>query len=154
VYTLSELLNFKTTEYLLNGFSVDPKQVNEVYVEYQAAEELKLTVIVPVYNNGDFLLNKCFASLRRSSMFDKMEILLYDCQKHLAKEIPLIDDLRDLEMFEILKMPVVRLAFQNEHPVRKNVCMRLKIVCCSYFQGCSFIYLFSGENWIFYMKFH
>lgn len=37
-----------------------------------------LTVVVPVYNNGRFLEHKCFRSLRRSSIFDQMEILLID----------------------------------------------------------------------------
>lgn len=37
-----------------------------------------LTVVVPVYNNGQYLLSKCFRSLQRSSIFDRMEILLVD----------------------------------------------------------------------------
>ena len=81
---------------------------------------------------------------------DRKEILMYDCQKHLAKEIPVADDLCDLEMCEIMRLPVVHHTFNNEYPVRKNVYLRLKILCCSHFQGCSFIYLFSGENWKYY----
>lgn len=38
----------------------------------------KLSMIVPIYNNGRYLYNKCFSSLRRSSMFDQMEIWLVD----------------------------------------------------------------------------
>ena len=38
----------------------------------------KLSVIVPIYNNGRYLYNKCFSSLRRSSMFEDMEIWLVD----------------------------------------------------------------------------
>ena len=37
-----------------------------------------LTVVVPVYNNGAHLISKCFRSLKRSSVFDRMEILLID----------------------------------------------------------------------------
>jgi glycosyltransferase involved in cell wall biosynthesis len=37
-----------------------------------------LSVIVPIYNNGSHLLYKCIASLRRSSIFDQMEIVLVD----------------------------------------------------------------------------
>ncbi|PRZ18872.1 glycosyltransferase family A protein [Nesterenkonia sandarakina] len=40
------------------------------------ALDLQLTVIVPVYNNGDHLRHKAFASLRRSSVFEKMHVLL------------------------------------------------------------------------------
>ena len=38
----------------------------------------ELTVVVPVYNNGRHLENKCFRSLQRSSIFERMEILLID----------------------------------------------------------------------------
>lgn len=38
----------------------------------------ELTVVVPVYNNGRHLENKCLRSLQRSSIFDRMEILLID----------------------------------------------------------------------------
>ncbi len=38
--------------------------------------ELELAVVVPIYNNGDHLRHKAFASLRRSEMFDRMHILL------------------------------------------------------------------------------
>ncbi|OSM42502.1 glycosyltransferase [Nesterenkonia sp. PF2B19] len=37
---------------------------------------LTLTVVVPVYNNGDHLRHKAFASLRRSTIFDTMHVLL------------------------------------------------------------------------------
>ncbi|MDR7346900.1 glycosyltransferase [Enteractinococcus fodinae] len=37
-----------------------------------------LSVVVPIYNNGPHLLYKCIASLRRSSIFDQMEIILVD----------------------------------------------------------------------------
>ena len=37
-----------------------------------------ISVIVPVYNNGPYLLNKCIRSLARSSVFHRMQILLVD----------------------------------------------------------------------------
>lgn len=40
--------------------------------------DARLSVIVPVYNNGRYLRDKCFSSLQRSSIFDEMEILLVD----------------------------------------------------------------------------
>ena len=42
------------------------------------ATSARLTVVVPVYNNGRYLRDKCIASLRRSTLFDDMEILLVD----------------------------------------------------------------------------
>ncbi|MCH8562472.1 glycosyltransferase family 2 protein [Nesterenkonia sp. YGD6] len=62
------------------------------------ALNLELTVIVPVYNNGDHLRHKAFASLRRSSVFEKMHVLLVndgstdpvtvDTVEELAHEFP------------------------------------------------------------------
>jgi glycosyltransferase involved in cell wall biosynthesis len=40
--------------------------------------EKELAVIVPVYNNGRFLEGRGFRSLRRSSVFDRMNIILVD----------------------------------------------------------------------------
>nr|WP_255316579.1 glycosyltransferase family 2 protein [Nesterenkonia sp. Act20] len=39
---------------------------------------LELSVIVPVYNNGDHLRHKAFASLRRSPHFPRTQVLLVD----------------------------------------------------------------------------
>ena len=85
---------------------------------------------------------------------DRKEILTVDCQKYLSQELPMIDDLCDLEMFEIMRLPVISPTFQKVHPLRKDADIRLKILCCSYFQGCLFIYLFSGEKWNSYLKFY
>ncbi|WP_232059930.1 glycosyltransferase family 2 protein [Mammaliicoccus vitulinus] len=35
----------------------------------------ELSVIIPIYNNGEYLEEKCFKSLLRSSIFNKMEII-------------------------------------------------------------------------------
>ena len=82
---------------------------------------------------------------------DRKEILMYnfDYQIHLSKEIPPIDDLRDLEMYEVARMPVITLP---EPKVRQKIIIHLKILCCSYFQGCLFIYLFSCDKWNIYLK--
>lgn len=37
-----------------------------------------MSVIIPTYNNGDHLLNKCFNSLKRSSIFEQMELVIVD----------------------------------------------------------------------------
>lgn len=63
-----------------NGYSADPFGVNTapgagVTVAAPAPE---LTVVVPVYNNGMHLEHKCFRSLQRSTIFERMEILLVD----------------------------------------------------------------------------
>ncbi|TSI13948.1 glycosyltransferase family 2 protein [Brevibacterium aurantiacum] len=40
--------------------------------------EPEISIVVPVYNNGPHLKFKCFESLRRSSIFDRAEVLLID----------------------------------------------------------------------------
>ncbi|MGJ9372100.1 glycosyltransferase [Nesterenkonia sp. CF4.4] len=42
------------------------------------AQELELSVIVPIYNNGNHLRHKAFASLRRSPHFPRTHVLLID----------------------------------------------------------------------------
>jgi hypothetical protein len=77
-----------------------------------------------------------------------MEILMYDHQKHIAKEIPVeVDDLRDLEMYEIMRQPVIAFPEQKMPPIRNRADLRLEILCCSHFENCMFIYLFSGREW-------
>ncbi|PRZ13430.1 glycosyltransferase [Nesterenkonia sandarakina] len=49
----------------------------EVFATAQA-EQLELSVIVPIYNNGDHLRHKAFASLRRSPHFPRTHVLLVD----------------------------------------------------------------------------
>ena len=63
-----------------NGYSIDHFNYNEVYKKSLGFEkkEYKLSVIMPVYNNGLHLYSKAFASLRRSSIFPDMEIIMVD----------------------------------------------------------------------------
>lgn len=58
------------------GYSIDSFQITDLRLE--VTEKPILSVIVPVYNNGKFLVNKCFNSLCRSSIFNKMEIIIVD----------------------------------------------------------------------------
>lgn len=55
-----------------------PIAVEDAEAARSPDEGLELTVIVPVYNNGGHLRHKAFASLRRSSVFERMHILLVD----------------------------------------------------------------------------
>ena len=74
-----------------NGYSIDPFQITEIK---QVKNNLpKLSVIVPVYNNGKFLLYKCFNSLLRSTMFNKMEIILVDDGSKDKNTIDIINEL-------------------------------------------------------------
>jgi polyhydroxyalkanoate synthesis regulator phasin len=66
---------------LQKGYTSDPFNFNERKYplhHFESNKNTKLGVIVPVYNNGDFLYGKAFLSLLRSSLFGKMNILLVD----------------------------------------------------------------------------
>ncbi|MDS2174068.1 glycosyltransferase family A protein [Nesterenkonia sp. CL21] len=54
---------------------------------------LRLTVIVPVYNNGSHLRHKGFASLRRSALFSQMQVLLIDDGSTDAVTATTVDEL-------------------------------------------------------------
>lgn len=57
------------------------------------SEDLELAVVVPIYNNGDHLRHKAFASLRRSEMFDRMHILLINDGSTDASTFDTIEEL-------------------------------------------------------------
>ena len=74
-------MNFNGQVSIPNGYSVDHFEYNETMKVRQVADvtkEYRLSVIIPVYNNGKYLEFKCFQSLERSSIFDQMEIILVD----------------------------------------------------------------------------
>lgn len=64
---------------VIGGYSVDHFEFNNsTIVKEKNKNEYKLSVIIPTYNNGKHLMNKCFNSLRRSSIFENMEIIIVD----------------------------------------------------------------------------
>jgi len=80
-FSLETLNNLNGQIKLENGYSIDPFELvvnKDQLISTPDQTEFDLSVIIPVYNNGHHLFNKCFLSLRRSTIFDKMEILLVD----------------------------------------------------------------------------
>jgi hypothetical protein len=65
----------------------------------------------------------------------------------------LADDLSAPEMYEILRMPVIRLPPQNLHHAEKRAVIRFEILARTYLPGILFIYLFSGGKWNYYLNF-
>ena len=62
---------------LPNGYSIDHFNV-DVKPRHVERTKPEVSVIIPTYNNGWFLYGRSFASLRRSSIFDKMEVIIVD----------------------------------------------------------------------------
>ncbi|MCD4838316.1 glycosyltransferase [Neobacillus sedimentimangrovi] len=79
-FSLNELLELKGPKEIPNGFSIDRFEFNNQIVKKKETKPVnyKLSVIIASYNNGKHLLNKCFNSLRRSSLFKDMEIVIVD----------------------------------------------------------------------------
>lgn len=63
-----------------------------------------LSVVIPIYNNGPHLLHKCIASLRRSSIFDQMELILVDDGSTDVKTIHAVNALeRELDSVQVYR---------------------------------------------------
>ncbi|WP_204107734.1 glycosyltransferase [Clostridium baratii] len=78
-FTVDALKEMKPNVKVANGYSIDHFEFNNIIkLKNNVNKKYKLSVIIPTYNNGDHLINKCFNSLRRSSMFDDMEIIIVD----------------------------------------------------------------------------
>lgn len=79
-FGVQALLDLEGPKETANGYSIDHFECNKQAIqEAQFIDrDYKLSVIVPVYNNGKYLQHKCFNSLKRSSIFDQMEIILID----------------------------------------------------------------------------
>ncbi len=71
---IADILNAAERETQYLGFQI----ASPVWGRSTHGSEKKLAVIVPVYNNGVYLRDRCFLSLLRSSIFDLMQIYLVD----------------------------------------------------------------------------
>lgn len=79
VFTVEDLVSFNGKVSLSKGFSIDPFSFNKNQQAHSFVEkDYQLSVIIPTYNNGEHLLHKCFNSLKRSSVFKDMEIIIVD----------------------------------------------------------------------------
>lgn len=79
-FIAEELLSFTGSYSLPNGYSVDRFNFNNSTVKKKEVvnNNAVLSVIIPTFNNGDHLWSKCFNSLKRSSIFNEMEIIIVD----------------------------------------------------------------------------
>lgn len=77
------------------GYNTDFVEVIDIDELPQASESNKeLSVIVPIHNNGTYLEEKCFASLKRSSSFNQMEIIFVNDGSTDETTIKIINRLR------------------------------------------------------------
>ena len=64
------------------------------------------------------------------------------------------DDFSAIEMYQIMRLPVIRLSDNHERTTRKKAVISLEILVCSSFRDSIFVYLFKGQKWnTYYVKF-
>lgn len=80
------------------GYAIDPFELN--YKRYisksnaaNSALPPRLSVVVPVYNNGRFLLAKCVSSLKRNRMWPEIEVLLIDDGSTEEETVRIVEEL-------------------------------------------------------------
>lgn len=81
VFSVSELKKMRENVEGYQGYAVDHLEVDvdgSFVIAKRPDGDFDVSVIVPIYNNGPHLLNKCFRSLLRSSIFNRMEVILVD----------------------------------------------------------------------------
>ncbi|TDM12396.1 glycosyltransferase [Macrococcus lamae] len=73
--TMFDVKSYKNNNIKL-GYALDTVELlTSVEQNYKIQHAKELSVIIPIHNNGVYLEDKCFASLKRSSIFNKMEII-------------------------------------------------------------------------------
>lgn len=92
-YTLERLMKLEDGDALPNGYSIDHfnfdsrssgmrpldrPNVRRTWFGLRRKGTFKISVIIPIYNNGWHLYGKAFSGLLRSSIFSEMEIILVD----------------------------------------------------------------------------
>lgn len=91
--------------YHIDEIGITPRDERlHVSSKKQSEKSPILSVIIPIYNNGLHLVHKCIASLRRSSIFDQMEIVLVDDGSTDVTTLRTIDELeRELEWVRVYR---------------------------------------------------
>ncbi|WP_088368991.1 glycosyltransferase [Mammaliicoccus fleurettii] len=77
-----------------NGYNLDQSEIYESTLYGQNKQKKKLSVIIPIHNNGTYLEDKCMRSLRRSSIFSEMEIIFVNDGSTDSETISIINRLR------------------------------------------------------------
>ncbi|MEG1141937.1 MAG: glycosyltransferase [Clostridia bacterium] len=78
-FDIDYLIELRGEMHLKNGYSIDHFELDiDKKMEACIERNYNLSVIIPVYNDGKQLLYKCFNSLKRSKIFEKIEIVLID----------------------------------------------------------------------------
>ena len=67
--------------HLPGGYAVDPFELNYrrfLTTQREETRDPALSVVIPIFNNGEFLAAKCMPSLMRNQLWPRMEVILVD----------------------------------------------------------------------------
>lgn len=76
------------------GYVLPMTEIAMEYPRIDDSQEKLVSVIVPIHNNGRYLEDKCFRSLTRSSIFNKMEIIFVNDGSTDEETIKIVSRLR------------------------------------------------------------
>ncbi|TVT28877.1 glycosyltransferase [Salinicoccus cyprini] len=79
-----------------NGLNIDDTEIVSIKGTntVKASNEFKMSIVIPIHNNGRYLESKCFRSLQRSSVFEHMEIVFVNDGSTDQETIDIINRLR------------------------------------------------------------
>jgi len=92
-------LGYSKVSYLGSYMEIDSEQENELTIIREVDEanktinKKKVSVIVPIHNNGKYLKYKCFRSLKMLSRYEDMEIIFIDDGSTDLETIRIINDI-------------------------------------------------------------
>ncbi|ULG72684.1 glycosyltransferase [Macrococcus brunensis] len=92
--TMYDISTMKQSD--LKGYALDRVEVTtpQTLATKPINRNKKLSVIIPIHNNGTYLEDKCMSSLKRSSMYDDMEIIFVNDGSTDELTIQIINRLR------------------------------------------------------------
>jgi len=77
-----------------------------------------------------------------------------DRKEVVRPDFILVDDFSAIEMYQIMRLPVIHLPDNLQHSKRNKSVIRLEILVCSCLRGSIFVYLFKGQKCnTYYVKF-
>ena len=92
MFKSESISSLKDIDKIKSGYLADDIEIEDNISFPNSTKEL--SVIVPIHNNGIYLEDKCFASLRRSDIFDKMEIIFINDGSTDLETVKIINRLR------------------------------------------------------------
>lgn len=88
------------------GFVVEPSNI-DTYLLSKGTEQYSLSIVIPIYNNGKFLRDRCLKSLQLDENFEQFEVLLIDDGSSDQETHTILDQLnQQYSNIKVFKFPL------------------------------------------------